>query len=320
LDLFAKRLWNKITLWHQLKNIMMLNPNSIGNKIATAWKNVNLSQAELAKQVSISPQAVGKWERGESMPNITTLNRIAEILDVDLNYFSESFQTVEVEHVTVETEKKLNALPTSAIGKKNNWDMSKLNLADSDFSGLKNLHEKFSSSNMQRCLFIGSDLSELILKKNNVDGCDFSNSDLSKSQIQDSMLNKNSFKNCILKETEFHKTFLYGCDLSGADLTKATFKESFITKSKMENVILKDSSFIGTGFQEINFEGAITDCSFENCVFHKVKFQNATLTNTFFKNNKKFNRVKFIDCNADKLTYAFLKSNLADLSGLTLLP
>ena len=47
----------------------MLNSNSIGNKIAEARKKINLSQAELAQQVSISPQAVGKWERGESMPD-----------------------------------------------------------------------------------------------------------------------------------------------------------------------------------------------------------------------------------------------------------
>ncbi len=70
---------------------MMLNSKSIGNKIAEARKRINLSQAELALQISISPQAVGKWERGESMPDIITLNRLAEIFTVDLNYFSESF-------------------------------------------------------------------------------------------------------------------------------------------------------------------------------------------------------------------------------------
>src|SRR5687767_11706249 len=69
----------------------MLNSKSIGNKIAQARKKHNLSQAELAQQVSISPQAVGKWERGESMPDISTLNHLAQILKVDLNYFSESF-------------------------------------------------------------------------------------------------------------------------------------------------------------------------------------------------------------------------------------
>jgi len=35
--------------------------------MATVRKNANLSQAELAQQVSISLQAVGKWERGKEI-------------------------------------------------------------------------------------------------------------------------------------------------------------------------------------------------------------------------------------------------------------
>jgi transcriptional regulator with XRE-family HTH domain len=66
---------------------------TIGDKIATARKKANFSQAQLAQHLFISPQAVGKWERGESIPNIITFNRLAEILGVDLNYFSESFQS-----------------------------------------------------------------------------------------------------------------------------------------------------------------------------------------------------------------------------------
>jgi uncharacterized protein YjbI with pentapeptide repeats len=71
--------------------------------------------------------------------------------------------------------------------------------------------------------------------------------------------------------------------------------------------------------QDIVFEGALDGCFFENCTFYGVKFQKATLTNMFFKNNKKFKRVQFIDCKVDKITYAFLKSNLANLTGITLL-
>jgi len=75
---------------------MMLNSKSIGNKIAEARKKINLSQAELAQQVSISPQAVGKWERGESMPDITSLNRLAEIFGVDLNFFLTAFGLIKL--------------------------------------------------------------------------------------------------------------------------------------------------------------------------------------------------------------------------------
>jgi transcriptional regulator with XRE-family HTH domain len=47
------------------------------------------------ENVFISAQAVGKWERGESMPDIITLNHLAEILGVDLNYFSENFPSAD---------------------------------------------------------------------------------------------------------------------------------------------------------------------------------------------------------------------------------
>jgi uncharacterized protein YjbI with pentapeptide repeats len=309
-------------LQHQkLKNkIMMLNSKSIGNKITTARKKVNLSQAELAQQVSISSQAVGKWERGESMPDITTLNRLAEILGVDLNYFSDSFQSVDAEMKTIEpTEKQSDEFPPSTKGKKPSWDMSKLCLVDSDFSGLKNLHEKFSSSNMQRCLFIGSNMLGLILNSNNVDGCDFTDSDISNSQIQSSNFFNNIFRNCSLKETEFSKSNINKCDFSDADFTKTIFKSNNFSENTIANAKWNSTSFIEMQIGDIVFEGTLEDCHFENCGFYKVKFQNATLINTFFKNNKKFKRVQFIDCKVDKITYAFLKSNQANLTGITLL-
>jgi transcriptional regulator with XRE-family HTH domain len=70
-----------------------METKKIGNKITEARKKVNISQAQLAERLFISPQAVGKWERGESMPDIVTFSRLAEILGVDLNYFSENFQS-----------------------------------------------------------------------------------------------------------------------------------------------------------------------------------------------------------------------------------
>jgi uncharacterized protein YjbI with pentapeptide repeats len=342
------------------KNNKMLNSKSIGNKIATARKKTNLSQAELAQQVSISSQAVGKWERGESMPDITTLNRLAEILGVDLNYFSESFQSADTEVTNIESlTKQSTESPSGGQKKKLNWNMSELNLVDSDFSGLKNLQEKFSSANMQRCLFIGSNMSGLLLNRNNIDGCDFTDSDISNSQIQSSNLGNNIFKNCSLKgtefsksnisacdfmdsdisnsqiqgsnlgnnifrncslkETEFLKSNIGDCDFSDADFTKTTFKSSNFGKNTIANAKWNSTSFIEMQIQDIVFEGALDGCFFENCTFYGVKFQNATLINTFFKNNRKFKRVQFINCKVDKITYAFLKNNQADLKGITLL-
>jgi transcriptional regulator with XRE-family HTH domain len=146
----------------------MLTTKIIGNKITEARKRLNISQAQLAQQLFISSQAVGKWERGESMPDIITLNRLAEILGIDLNYFSEKFQSVAAEITPFVSSVEQSAemvssdatqLPSGKAGKKLNWDMSRGNWAGADFSGLKNLHDKFSSSNMQLCKFIGSDFS-----------------------------------------------------------------------------------------------------------------------------------------------------------------
>ncbi len=297
----------------------MVNTKMIGNKIAEARKKINLSQAQLAQRLSISSQAVGKWERGESMPDITTFNRLAEILSVDLNYFSENFQSVVTEIPPMDSAVKQPAeLPSGKQNKKLNWDMSRGNWADADFSGLKNLHEKFSSSNMQRCKFIGSELSGLLLKNNNVDSCDFSGSDISSCHIQSSNLLNNIFKGCSLKETEFLESYLMGCDFSGTDLTGAVFKSGGLQNNSMANTVLNRTSFIATHIADIVFDGAVEDCYFENCAFKKVIFQNATLINTFFK-NKSLKGIRFIGCQADRMTYEFLKNGKADLSGITLI-
>lgn len=334
----------------------MLNTKMIGNKIALARKKFNISQAQLAQRLSISSQAVGKWERGESLPDIITLNRLAEILGIDLNYFSDSFLSASDERTLVaplisepddSTSPDSTRLPDKQI-KKPIWDMSRGNWVDADFSGLKNLHDKFSGSNMQRCQFKGSDLSGLLLKGNNVDGCDFSGSDITGSHIQASYLLNNKFKDCVLKETEFSKSHISGSDFSGVNLTGTKFSESYIygcdfTGADFTGVEIKSGGFTGvvtksgdldknmiadavwnrTSFRDaqigdIVFTGKMEDCYFENCAFTRVTFKNATLVNTFFK-NKSLKRIRFIDCQVDRMTYEFLKNGKADLTGITLL-
>lgn len=285
----------------------------IGNKIAEARKKKTISQAQLAELLFISPQAVGKWERGESLPDIITFNRLAKILHVDLNYFSEDFPSVAADgqavHLLAETERPKN---------KPNWDMSRGNWIDADFSGLKNLHEKFSSSNMQRCKFIGSELSGLLLKSNHIDRCDFSGSDISKSQIRNSHLANNLFRECSLKETGFSGSYVSACDFSGADFSGTIIKSGGFEKCTTLNAVWSRTSFSGSQLAEIVFNGTVEDCSFENCSFSRVTFQDAVLTNTFFK-CRSLKRIKFIDCHADRITYEFLKNGKADLSGITLM-
>lgn len=295
----------------------MLNTQIIGNKIAKARKKLNISQAQLSQRLFISSQAVGKWERGESMPDITTFNRLAEILGVDLNYFSESFEYEDTDAAS--SEHMVKQISTKQE-KKPSWDMSLGNWVDADFSGLKNLHEKFSSSNMQRCKFIGSDLSGLLLKTNNLDSCDFSRSTINSSNIERSHFVNNLFKESSLKGTTFLKSYIKSCDFSGADFSDTVFKSGGFENNTITNAVWNRTSFIGMHIEDVTFDGSLEDCYFENCLFKWVKFENSTLINVFFKNNRLdgYKRIRFMDCRVDKLTYEFLKIGKADLTGITL--
>lgn len=300
---------------------MMLNSKSVGDKISAARKKNNLSQADLAQQVSISSQAVGKWERGESMPDISTLNRLAQILGVDLNYFSETFKS-NVSENQFETDKKQSAeISTIKKLKTNlglNWNMSSGNWVDADFSGLNNLKDKFSTSNMKNCKFIDSDLSNLILQSNNIVGCDFSNSDLRNSKIRTSNLENNQFIECLLIDTEFSSSEIKNCNFSKANFSGVELKTTELKNCIIENAVWNLSTFKLSHISNAVFNGTIEECSFENCSFTKVTFKNATLINTFFK-GKRLKGIQFIDCQADRMTYEFLKNGKADLTGLTLL-
>lgn len=299
---------------------MMLNSNSLGQKIATARKKANLSQALLAQQVSISPQAVGKWERGESMPDITTLNRLAEILGVDLNYFSDSFQSINPTVESIQSfDKQADDFPSLHQPKKKfdwNWNMSSGNWADADFSGLKNLQEKFSSSNMKNCKFIKAELSGLILGNNNIEKCDFSFADLRGSKIQSSNLLHNQFNHCSFIDAEFIKDNIEKCDFSDADFSGSEFTGVNFEGNILERAVWKFTSFKNTHLSDVLFEGTLEDCHFENCTFYKATFQNATILNSFFKYNGRFKKVHFINCKVDSITFAFLKSNQANMTGI----
>ena len=60
---------------------MAFDYENVGQQIASLRKSKGLTQAELGDRLSISPQAVSKWERGESMPDISLLPDLAAVLE-----------------------------------------------------------------------------------------------------------------------------------------------------------------------------------------------------------------------------------------------
>ena len=57
----------------------------IGVNIAAYRKRAGMTQAELAEKLNYSDKAVSKWERGESLPDVTTLVQLAQKLGTDVN-------------------------------------------------------------------------------------------------------------------------------------------------------------------------------------------------------------------------------------------
>ena len=67
---------------------IMENTKIVGLRIAEGRKKLGLSQAQFAQKVNMSQQAVGKWERGESLPDIFMLAKIGKVIGhTDICYF-----------------------------------------------------------------------------------------------------------------------------------------------------------------------------------------------------------------------------------------
>lgn len=59
---------------------MNLNLTNIGQFIQSCRKEIGLTQAEVAVRLSVSPQSVSNWERGESLPDVSLLPDLACML------------------------------------------------------------------------------------------------------------------------------------------------------------------------------------------------------------------------------------------------
>ena len=56
-----------------------------GKQIAHLRKQKNTTQEELAQRLSVTPQAISKWENGHTMPEVSLLIELAQILEVSID-------------------------------------------------------------------------------------------------------------------------------------------------------------------------------------------------------------------------------------------
>ena len=77
----------------------------IAKNIAKLRVGADMTQMELAQRLNYSDKAVSKWERGESLPDISVLVEIAEIFSVTLDSLVHSDVTEIIEE-TIEPKRK----------------------------------------------------------------------------------------------------------------------------------------------------------------------------------------------------------------------
>lgn len=57
-----------------------------GGKLSICRQNKNMTQEVLAGKLGVTPQALSKWERGLSLPDISMLSDLAQILEVSVDW------------------------------------------------------------------------------------------------------------------------------------------------------------------------------------------------------------------------------------------
>lgn len=62
--------------------------SDIGERLAELRRKRNLNQEELAEKLGVSRQAVSKWERGESTPDISNLIALSELYEVSIDFLA----------------------------------------------------------------------------------------------------------------------------------------------------------------------------------------------------------------------------------------
>ncbi len=69
----------------------------ISQNIVALRRKHNMTQIELAEKLNYSDKAISKWERGESIPDITVLKTIADMFGVTVDYLIQSEHEIEAD-------------------------------------------------------------------------------------------------------------------------------------------------------------------------------------------------------------------------------
>ncbi len=100
----------------------------IGNNIAKWRKEKGMTQDQLAEQLSVSAQAVSKWENGVSLPDITLVPKLAEIFQVSIDQLFSREAEPETKYVAPENRKDPDKMLLKIVVDSSDGDKVRVNV------------------------------------------------------------------------------------------------------------------------------------------------------------------------------------------------
>lgn len=88
---------------------------TFGEKLKKARKKAGMTQEELAIRLSVSRQAITKWESGKGLPDIENLKILSKTLDISLDYLLND--ETKLDMAIFREEISLDDYPATAHGK-----------------------------------------------------------------------------------------------------------------------------------------------------------------------------------------------------------
>ena len=93
----------------------MFDVNQVSHMLKEARIKKNLTQSALAEQLGVTYQAVSNWERGASLPDISNLSMLCNLLGLDLYKLVGASQNLELAKEILSNPGTLNDAPIDAI-------------------------------------------------------------------------------------------------------------------------------------------------------------------------------------------------------------
>lgn len=101
---------------------------TLGKRIASLRKEKNLKQDDLAQKLSVSPQAVSKWENDQTCPDISLLPELANTLGVSVDMLLKGKQEPRTELVPEEKRKDIKDMMLRIVVDSSDGDKVRVNL------------------------------------------------------------------------------------------------------------------------------------------------------------------------------------------------